>query len=229
MKTIVESMFNMRVFRCDSEDWKFINSVFNDEYHIVQIAERGHVVRSVLDIGAHAGSFTALCGKYWPNAKYYCVEPHPINFEFLKENIAHLNATLINKAVGYRNQRAFLCSPVSNSTEAFYVGDLWEHASTPRPNHFGIVTETIDVETLIGLCDTQTFDIVKIDCEGGEYTFFQQASDLGIMNRFGWIRGEWHDKTQNANLGQCLSRTHDYNIDPNEPHLNGLFVAHRKS
>ena len=50
---------------------------------------------------------------------------------------------------------------------------------------------------------------------------------LGLMDRIGWIRGEWHSRKDNLLLANLLSQTHVFNIDPNYPHSVGMFVAHR--
>ena len=70
-------------------------------------------------------------------------------------------------------------------------------------------------------------DPLKLDCEGAEYLIVSEFSALGIMDRIGWIRGEWHSRKNNSLLANCLGQTHAYNIDPNLPHEVGMFVGHR--
>lgn len=45
----------------------------------------------ILDLGANIGLFSLLAARAWPEASLVCVEPHPLTFEFLCENLA-LNA-----------------------------------------------------------------------------------------------------------------------------------------
>ena len=42
----------------------------------------------VLDLGANIGLFTLLAAKRWPQANLACVEPHPVTFSFLCDNLA---------------------------------------------------------------------------------------------------------------------------------------------
>jgi hypothetical protein len=70
-------------------------------------------------------------------------------------------------------------------------------------------------------------DLIKLDCEGAEYLIISELSALGLMDRIGWIRGEWHSRKDNLLLANLLSQTHVFNIDPNYPHSVGMFVAHR--
>jgi hypothetical protein len=70
-------------------------------------------------------------------------------------------------------------------------------------------------------------DLIKLDCEGAEYLIVSELSALGLMDRIGWIRGEWHSRKDNLLLANLLGQTHAYNIDLNHPHSVGMFVAHR--
>jgi hypothetical protein len=70
-------------------------------------------------------------------------------------------------------------------------------------------------------------DLIKLDCEGAEYLIVTELSALGLMDRIGWIRGEWHSRKDNLLLANLLCQTHVFNIDPNYPHSVGMFVAHR--
>lgn len=50
----------------------------------------------VLDLGANIGLFTLLAAKQWPGASFVCVEPHPLTFSFLCDNLA-LNGVNVMK------------------------------------------------------------------------------------------------------------------------------------
>ena len=41
----------------------------------------------VLDLGANIGLFTLLAARRWPEANLACVEPHPVTFSFLCDNL----------------------------------------------------------------------------------------------------------------------------------------------
>jgi hypothetical protein len=70
-------------------------------------------------------------------------------------------------------------------------------------------------------------DLIKLDCEGAEYLIISELSVLGLMNRIGWIRSEWHSRKDNLLLANNFGQTHVFNTDPNYPHSVGMFVAHR--
>lgn len=70
-------------------------------------------------------------------------------------------------------------------------------------------------------------DLLKLDCDGAEYLIVLEFSALGLMDRIGWIRDEWHSRKDNLLLKNCLGPTHPYNVDPNLPHQVEMFVTHR--
>lgn len=88
---------------------------------------RKHNVRTIVDVGAHVGSFTVLCHEWWPEAKIVAVEPHPESFELLKRNTAHIAESQllrINVAIAVETGQCLLASAVSNSRVDEYVVEL---------------------------------------------------------------------------------------------------------
>jgi FkbM family methyltransferase len=219
-----------RDFYIEPASAQFANAVFQDEYQIGDL--RPHNVRTVMDIGAHVGSFSVLCHHLWPSAQIVAVEPHPESFELLKLNTAHVPASRllhVNAAISNKSGQCLLASPVSHSRVAEYVPDVWDSLQ-PRYKDFGIEVPALTVEQLwekISAWGVAEIDLLKLDCEGAEYLIIPELSALGLMARVGWIRGEWHSRKDNALLAAFLAQTHAYNIDPNLPHDVGLFIAHR--
>jgi FkbM family methyltransferase len=219
-----------RDFFIEPASAQFANAVFQDEYQVDVL--RSHPVRTILDIGAHVGSFTVLCHHYWPEAHIVAVEPHPESFELLVRNTGHIpkeNLTLINAAVAHESGRCILSSPISHSRVSEYVPKVWESLQ-PRHSDFGLQVDSISPNDLwkrLNDIDIDEIDLLKLDCEGAEYLIISELSALGLMDRVGWIRGEWHSRKDNALLAGFLSQTHIFNIDPNHPHSVGMFVAHR--
>ncbi|MEY4565071.1 MAG: hypothetical protein RLY14_41 [Planctomycetota bacterium] len=106
---------------------------------------------------------------------------------------------------------------------------VWESLQ-PRHSDFGIQVDAItpsDLWQMLADVGIDEVDLLKLDCEGAEYLIVSELSALGLMNRIGWIRGEWHSRKDNLQLANCLVQSHTFNIDPNLPHEVGMFVAHR--
>ncbi len=220
-----------RNFYIEPASAQFANAVFQDEYQINDL--RPHNVRTIVDIGAHVGSFTVLCHHYWPEAKIVAIEPHPDSFDLLQRNTAHSPATqllLINAAVTKKSGKTLLSSPVSHSRVSEYVPDVWDELK-PRNRHFGIEVPAITTEGFwqqIAEFGITEVDLLKLDCEGAEYLILPELSRLGLLQHIGWIRGEWHSRKDNPILAAALENAHAFNIDANQPHDVGLFVGHRK-
>jgi FkbM family methyltransferase len=219
-----------RDFLIEPASAQFANAVFQDEYQINVL--RPHNVRTVLDIGAHVGSFTVMCHQFWPNARIVAVEPHPESYELLVRNTSHIpksNLTLINAAITEESGRCTLSSPVSHSRVSEYVPGIWENLQ-PRHSDFGLRVDALspkDLWQILADVGIDEVDLLKLDCEGAEYLIISDLSALGLMDRIGWIRGEWHSRNNNLLLANLLGQTHVFNIDPNYPHSVGMFVAHR--
>ncbi|MBN8602598.1 MAG: FkbM family methyltransferase [Planctomycetes bacterium] len=219
-----------RDFFIEPASAQFANAVFQDEYQINAL--RSHTVRFILDIGAHVGSFTVMCHQCWPDAKIVAVEPHPDSFDLLERNTQHIpkdKLTLINAAISKESGKCMLASPVSHSRVSEYVPTIW-NSMEPRPSDFGLQVDSItpkDLWQLLGDVGIDEVDLLKLDCEGAEYLIVSELSALGLMDRIGWIRGEWHSRKDNQLLANFLGQTHVFHIDPNYPHTVGMFVAHR--
>ena len=69
-------------------------------------------------------------------------------------------------------------------------------------------------------------ELIKLDCEGAKCPIISELSDQVLMDRIGWIRGEWHIRKDNLLLASLLSQTHVFNIEPIYPHVVGMLVAH---
>lgn len=228
-----------RPFFVEPASIQFCNNVFQDEYQIRELAK--HNVRSVLDFGAHVGSFSVMCHELWPKAKIMAVEPSPESYELLLKNTEHIprgtpsrNGLFwaCNCAITERCGTFLLSSPVSHSRVGQYIGDVWAGIGKPRNADFGVPVHGLSIEAFWGrvreFFGSDEIDLMKIDCEGAEYLILPGLARMGLMNQIGWIRGEWHDWDSNALIGQSLSGTHVYHIDPNQPHDVGLFIGHRK-
>lgn len=219
-----------RDFHIEPASIQHANAVFQDEYQIAAL--RQHEVRTIVDIGAHVGSFTVLCHQYWPAATIVAVEPHPESFGLLQKNTAHIPSDrlqLINAAVTETFGTTLLSSSVSHSRVGEYVPSLWSDLET-RPGDFGVEVPAIttaelwEAFTALGIPQV---DLLKLDCEGAEYVILPELERLGVLSQVGWIRGEWHNKSSNGLLKAALASTHASHIDPNDPHEVGMFLAHR--
>jgi hypothetical protein len=92
---------------------------------------------------------------------------------------------------------------------------VWDSLG-PRYRDFGIEVPSPTVEqfwTQVTVFGIDEVDMIKLDCEGAEYLITSTLSALGLMDRLGWIQGEWHRRKDNPLLASLFGQTHIFNID----------------
>lgn len=76
--------------------------------------------------------------------------------------------------------------------------------------------------------DRTEIDLLKLVCEGAEYTIFESLSAHDQLPQVGWIRDAWHGRRLTPRLLDALAATHVNHVDPHPPQECGLFIAHRR-
>lgn len=126
----------------------------------------------VMDIGASVGPFTKSILKYNPS-KIYCIEPSKSLFSVLEKNLLDTNIPIIgiNKAIIHP----------TNYNKLNIFG---------TPGEF--VTDTF--MSIIKEYNIENINFLKIDCEGGEYSIFNDESIDYLINNVDYISMEVHLK-----------------------------------
>lgn len=129
--------------------------------------------RTVVDIGAHVGSFTVWASRRSPGARVLAVEPNPETFPLLVRNIddneLQGRVTVLRAAVGTSPGTAGL--------------QLVEHSLGTRLARGGGSQVTVEVQTLPRLladAGMDDVDLLKIDCEGMEYEVLEAMGSEGL-------------------------------------------------
>lgn len=130
--------------------------------------------RVILDIGSHIGTFTALVHKSFPDAIYICVEPNKRSFSLLINNVPF--AYCFNAACTYEPV-SLLTDDKHNATGGGFMTTP-EKFATDELNHKDNFiykigeenVETITVEDILKIVGVDKIDILKLDCEGGEFS-----------------------------------------------------------
>jgi FkbM family methyltransferase len=169
--------------------------VINDSYRMGILAP-GH--RSgpqiVVDVGAHIGTFSHWIHKLNPQARVAAVEVAPGNVECLTRNVGEF-ATVIQAACTYEVAPLVLLDavfPGTTSTGGSMVCPLPEAKLREPTNTYRIdqaPLRTITLEQIMEQISVSSIDILKLDCEGSEFSILGCTPNL---ERIGMIVGEYH-------------------------------------
>jgi FkbM family methyltransferase len=128
-----------------------------------RLKQIGFAPTSVLDIGAFHGDWTRYTRSIFPNASYTMIEAnnHP--------QLMSVNATLIRELV----------SSSVGPVQWWSNGGTGDSILREKTHHYASVTPVTRMTTTLDtLFPTQTFDFIKIDCQGAELEILKGGKSL---------------------------------------------------
>jgi FkbM family methyltransferase len=182
--------------RKNGSDLKVFKSVFlRQEYKLSVINISGKNISTIVDAGGNIGLTTLYYFCYFPNAKYFIIEPDVSNFEILKKNISINqinNSVLLNNALWTTNEKLVIKND-------FRDGEKWS-TTVDVPFVQGVNQKLLMINgiSLLTLCkqhQINKIDILKIDIEGAERFLFLDNIFLKIIeNNVHEVIIEIHDE-----------------------------------
>lgn len=181
---------------------------------------------TIIDIGAHKGYFSCMVARKYPKSRIISIEPDPVNFEYLKENLSRNNidnVTSLKYAVSNHN-----------ATSSFYVAQKssvihsLNRENVPSPNVSEIKVECRTLSKILSEHRITHVDILKMDIEGLEYDVLLKLHDR-ILSKIDVFMVEAH-KTKTHNLKDLTRffRSKGYVIYLPIPYEN-VMVAYRRA
>jgi FkbM family methyltransferase len=156
----------------------------------------------IVDVGGYIGDFALYAVQYLGAKRVVAYEPTSENFAMLGRNI-HLNGfddriTAVRKAVGDSDEVVLNVQKLDG--DEVHVSPYWYPEAEQR---------TLPSVTLAELLDTHgldSVDLLKVDCEGGEYDIFPNTPDA-VFDRVENIAFEYHEVDEyEPKLEQVLNR-----------------------
>ena len=160
-----------------------------DGYMTATLPTSGATGELVVDIGAHIGCFAWMWRRRNGYANIVCVEANPDNLECLKANVGDF-ATVLHAACTYEKEFQFVNSIASNgrATGGSYLSPPGQKVNP----EYRIDERTIPSITLEGIVDLiggKSIHILKLDCEGSEFSILANTS---LLPRIKYVVGEYH-------------------------------------
>lgn len=166
-------------------DARIIKEIFFDKPYVRHFELPENPV--VIDIGGYIGDFTLYAAKYLNARKVIVYEPTKENFELLSRNIGNnsFNGEVIavNKAVGIDSVIRLNVEVCDN--EEIHVSSYWYQNTEQR------VIPCVTLPELMEIHGLESVDLLKVDCEGGEYDIFPALSEA-TLGRIRNIVFEYH-------------------------------------
>jgi len=166
-------------------DARIVKEIFFDKPYVrhFKLPERPVVI----DIGGYIGDFTLYAAKYLNARKVIVYEPTKENFEILSRNVANNSfegeVIAVNKAVG-TDSEIRLNVDIGDHDEV-HVSSYWYREAEQR------VIPCVTLAELMETHGVDSVDLLKIDCEGGEYDIFPALGDA-TLDRIENIVFEYH-------------------------------------
>jgi FkbM family methyltransferase len=177
-----------------AQDMVIIRDIFEeDAYRTEVIAERIRAAQFAVDIGAHIGAFAARVHALNPDCKIICCECCPENIPALRRNVGAF-ATVVEAACSYERGPLKLMnsySPNCRSTGGSTVLRAEEENPADRQYRAEPLERITTLEQLMWPWHFDHIDILKLDCEGSEFSILGNTPSLG---RIAFILGEYHGR-----------------------------------
>ncbi|MDJ0702898.1 MAG: FkbM family methyltransferase [Leptolyngbyaceae cyanobacterium MO_188.B28] len=152
-------------------DARIIKEIFIDKPYIRYFKLPKNPV--IVDVGGYIGDFSIYAAKYLNSKTVIVYEPTAENFEILKQNIENNGLedriTAVKKAVSNSND-VMLNVDIQESDEV-HVSAYW------YPNAEKRLVPSVTVSDILSEHQLDSIDLLKVDCEGGEYDIFPGLTD----------------------------------------------------
>lgn len=169
--------------RPETWDRSIVRSVVMlDEYRMGRYAGDKSVV---LDVGAHIGSFSTTVKRVYPNSRVIALEAAGFNLPTLAHNLTFApEVEAFFNAIGSKDGEIIR---VPNS-----AGENTGGNSCVASEETDDSTHTVTLATLAQTLGVERFDVIKLDCEGGEHQLLADPASAELLAQSGYVAAEIH-------------------------------------
>jgi FkbM family methyltransferase len=185
--------------RSPMDIWSIKETFLDDFYHLMEKDDKFHN-GIIIDIGAGIGEFAIQSAFAYPNCKIYGFEPYLESYALFEKNIA------LNDLKNVTAVDAAIASVSGNfSIDTSSGNPLKYRMQTSEVSNQTIKIRTIQLIDYMDQHGIQICDILKLDCEGGEYDILLSLSTSTLI-RFKKIVMEYHDTLTIHNHNELVEK-----------------------
>lgn len=185
-------------YRQDTNDYNTILSILRDDEYLTQHPMRLRPGDTFLDVGAYIGTWGALMQYLVPNAFVIAVEPLPENVELIKKNLPFPErASVLPMAATGKGVKSIKVHYGNETESGLHHNFVGTPGGTLRKNTYTSEEKFFEADGITLnqiLANYSHVRVMKIDCEGGEYSIFKDAT-IKTLSKIDYIIGEYHPFT----------------------------------
>lgn len=147
---------------------------------------------TIIDIGGHLGFFSLYTSLLNSKVPIYSFEPHAGNYELLKKNLKY------NRVKNVHTKNLAVSDQIGEIDLFISQEDL--NHSTVRaiePTDDVQKVQSITLEKIMSRHDFKQVDLLKIDCEGAEFSIIENSTQE-VFDKISNIFLEYHDWVPNG-------------------------------
>lgn len=194
------------------EVYTVVEVYVHNEYHLSETN-----AKIIVDVGANIGISTIQLARRYPDAFIWAIEPSLDAIDRLKINI-DLNkfsdrTQVVQAAVGGKDGSGILLVGSTSAVNSVSVSDCQEVPNTAE-------VPILSLASVLSMT-SGPIDIMKLDCEGAEYPFFE-LSEIEDLKKIRYIVGEAHEfgsKTHN----DMIMKFKEAGFDITWRNVNGIY------
>jgi FkbM family methyltransferase len=171
--------------RRPEQSWVIINDVYLNDGYKTHLRPPRSGAEYVLDVGANVGCFAALWHRRNPSAQIACIEVQPKLCEALRANVGDY-ARIFHAACHYDTDDLLLLDSIEG--DGFSTGGSrvvhraeWEAVTDPQYLKLDTPLERMTVEGVMEVMGWDRLHVLKLDCEGSEYSILDNF-DLSLVH-----------------------------------------------
>jgi FkbM family methyltransferase len=182
-----------------SFEYHLINEVVANDCYRISNLNLQKEIPTIVDVGANIGIFSYYAHTKYPKAKIYSFELMEDNYQKAKKRLLDIeNIKLYNKGViGDSNPCGVFTNENNPGGHKVIFEDSKDYCNKNRflNKHIPLEVEYIKFSEIFESLAGTSIDLLKLDCEGGEYDILFQCEKLNYFDRIKNIVMEIHGRT----------------------------------